>query len=255
MVKALIASVKKTVKIVASVKNTVKDIFVPPATSKQDLVSYARRRISRDANHVGYDEAEAIHDMKLVGMQEMRAVTVFTVKRAALKDKMKAELTGKRIDEDVVDAVTQGIDSTLHYTNTFEDFSVDASGAGKIFKATVMLKPDRDDPESSQVAMAISGAKFDVAKEVETYEEEEIPDYKEVEEIQMVPMSGLFGIGTYQKPMVVRKLQLMGTRKKRTPIFREKTFTKAKVEAVKKFLERKTCTQVMELHDSTDGES
>mmetsp|Transcript_104776 Transcript_104776/g.291797 ORF Transcript_104776/g.291797 Transcript_104776/m.291797 type:complete len:117 (+) Transcript_104776:461-811(+) len=109
-----------------------------------------------------------------------------------------------------------------------------------------MIKPDRGEDDSSQVAMAVSGAEFNAATEVETYEEEEVPVYQEVEEIQTVIQSGI--LGDYKVPKTVTKMQHMGVRKKRTPVFKQKTFTKAKLESIKRFLEGKTFGEVMLLY-------
>jgi len=229
---------------IASVIGDLKALIFPPPTSQQDLVQYATR-VSRDGRF-DYHDAEVINDMKLVGMKEMRAVTAFTAKRSVLKEKMVQELASKRVPNDVIAAIVEGISSVSKYTNSFEDFSVDSSGTGKIFKATVMLKPDREDDESAQVAMAVSGAAFNAATEVEAYEEDEVPVYQEVEELQTVVESGLFG--DYKVPKYVRKMQYMVIKKKRTPIFKQKHFTKAKLETIKKFLEAKTLGEVKLLY-------
>mmetsp|Transcript_100531 Transcript_100531/g.199695 ORF Transcript_100531/g.199695 Transcript_100531/m.199695 type:complete len:261 (+) Transcript_100531:48-830(+) len=235
---------------ISSYIDGIREVFWPPPTSQQQLLSYAQKATA--GTSFGYHDAEVINDMKMVGMEEMRAVTAFTAKRSVLKEKMSAELKAKRVPGDVIDAVVEGISSVSKYSNSFEEFVVDSSGTGKIFKATVMLKPDRDDDESSQVAMAVSGAQFNAAAEVQTYEEEEVPVFQEVEEIENVVETGY--LGDYKVAKTVKKMKHMGTKKKRTPIFKQKTFTKAKLESIKKFLEAKTFGEVKMLYGPSHDE-
>mmetsp|Transcript_40342 Transcript_40342/g.127016 ORF Transcript_40342/g.127016 Transcript_40342/m.127016 type:complete len:206 (-) Transcript_40342:55-672(-) len=193
-----------------------------------------------------HEEAEAICNMKLVGMEEIRAVTAFIAKRDMLSVKMQAELTAKRLPQDVIEAVNAGISGVSMYNNSFEDFCVDAGGTGKIFKATIMMKPDFEDDESVQVAMAISGAKFDAAREVEEYEQEVIPEYRTVDEVEEFTESGV--LGNYKVLRTVSKLKQVGTRTKRTPIFRKTAFTNASLAGIQKFLEGKTMGEVKLLY-------
>jgi len=240
---------------VAAVLQTLRSIIGPPVprppTSQQDLVGYAKRALS-DLSF-DYSDAEAINDMKLVGMKEMRAVTVFSAQRGVLKEKMEAELSAKRVPKDVIAAIVDNLAGVTKYTSSFEDFSVDSMGTGKIFKATVMLKPDPDEEDSSQVTMAVSGAQFDAATEVAEYEVEEVPEYKEVDDLRTVTETGLFG--DYKVTKTVKKMVHMGTRTKRTPVFKQKLFTKAKLESIKRFLEGKTLGEVKMLYaPAQDGQ-
>lgn len=230
---------------IAQIIDTIKNVVNPPPTSEQKLLNYAKKA-SREAGSLSYYEAEVINDMKLIGMQEMRAVTAFTAKKAVLKEKMQKELVAKRVPADVVEAIAAGVTSVSKYMNSLEDFTVDSSGTGKIFKATVMITPDRSDEESSQVAMAVSGAEFSAASTVDHYLEETVPVYQEIEEIETVIESGI--LGDYKVPKKVTKIQNLGTRTKKTPIFKEKSFTKAKLEAIKNFLEGKTLGEVKLLY-------
>lgn len=220
-------------------------------TPQQELVAYARR--SPRQRSMDYREAEVINRMQLVGMQELRAVTCFTMKRDMLEKKLINELLAKRLPQAAVDAITAEIDGVTAYSSAIEDFVVDSAGTGSIFKAVIKMKLDPQDNGSMQFAMAVSGAKFDAAREVEHYEEEEVPIFKEATNWEPRSESGTFW-GTKTKLVQTTHHVLVGSRKKRTPVFKQKTFTKADLEIVRQFLEEKTNAEVLQLHGEGLGD-
>ena len=87
-------------------------LFPPQPTVQQDLVAFAKKSPALRAD---YNTAEIIYQMQLVGLEELRAVTSFTIEKPFLAEKMKAELVAKKVTPDVIDAIT----SNLHL-NVFQ---------------------------------------------------------------------------------------------------------------------------------------
>ena len=219
-------------------------------TSKQDLVKYANRVIVERGNHMTYNDAEAINDMKVVGLKELRAVTAFTARPHMLETKLSLELQSRKVPEPVIKGIVSAVDSTPLYSNSFEEFAVDSDGSGFIFKATVMIKPSSQFENHSDVAVAVSGASFNAAKVIDHYDEEVIPQQKLVRVPKEFTESGFFG--DYKKIVYEEEYRTLDPIVKRTPIFKEKVITNAKLESIKNFLEAKTLGEVKRLYGSRD---
>ena len=136
-------------------------------TSKQDLVRYANRVIEERGNQMTYNDAEAISNMQVVGLKEMRAVTAFSAPPHMLEPKLSLELQSRKVPETVIKAVVAAVHLTSRYSNSFEEFAVDPDGSARIFKVTSMIKPSSDFPHHLDVALAVSGASFNAAKVVD----------------------------------------------------------------------------------------
>ena len=219
------------------------NFWMPPPTVEQDLVAFANNSPALKAD---YNTAEVINAMQLVGLKELRAVTSFSVHKTGVTQKVHAELAAKGVPPDVIKAITSNLETVTKYANSMEDFAVDSEGTGKIFKATVMMKPDADEQECVQVAMAVSGAEFNAAKVVDHYETEVIPQWVDEEHIKQYIESGFFG--DYKVLKSVIKKTFVGNHEKKTPVFKQHVFSKGKLETIKKFLEGKTLDEVKLLY-------
>ncbi|CAJ1389294.1 unnamed protein product [Effrenium voratum] len=214
----------------------------PPIGAKEQLVAYA----NNFKFPVGYQEAQIINEMKLVGLEEMRAVAAFECATSVLKEKMRAELVGKRVPEIVTDSILAGIEGVKKYTNSWEEFAVDPAGTGHIFKTTLIMSLNPQDDSQMQVAMAVSGAKFNAAKEVAYTNKETVPVYEpRVSYVQTIE-SGFFG--DYKVPRKIETQEQVGTRTLETPIFKERAFGKADLEVIKLFLEGKALNEAIVLY-------
>ena len=232
---------------VKEVRNELGLLFNPPPSAQQSLVAFAKKSPELK---MGYNEAEVINDMKLVGMKELRAVASFTIKKEFLSSKLQKELDAKGVPADIRDGIVEGVEGVSKYANSMEDFFVDSQGSAKIFKATVMMKEDPEAPEKIQLAMAVSGAKFEAAQVVSHYEEEKVPVYEREEVIETHTESGL--LGDYKVLKTVQRNKYVGDKVKKIPILKQHTFTKGKLETVQRFLEGKTLDQVKLLYGSDE---
>ena len=218
-------------------------------TCQQDLVQYAHRVIDERGNQMTYNDAAAINDMQVVGLNEMRAVTAFSAPPHMLENKLRLELESKKVPEPVIKAIVSAVESTPRYSNSFEDFAVDSNGSGFIFKVTAMIKASSDFENLSDVALAVSGASFNAAKVVDHYQEEVIPQHKLVSVPKEVTESGI--LGDYKKIVYVDEYKTLDPIVKKKPVFKEKVITKAKLESIKQFLEAKTLGEVKLLYGSS----
>ena len=221
-------------------------------TSKQDLVQYANRVTGARGNQMTYNDAEAINGMQVVGMKEFRAVTAFSIPPHMLGAKLKSVLKSKKIPDPAIEAIVNAVEFTPRYSDSFEDFEVDPDGSAYIFKVTAMIKPSSEFDNHSDVALAVSGASFNAAKVVDHYHEEVIPQHKLVSVPQDIWVNGFFD--NYKKTVFVDEYITLGCVVKKTPVFKEKVITPAKLESIKHFLEAKTLGEVKLLygpHDKT----
>ena len=101
--------------------------------------------------------------------------------------------------------------------------------------------------------MAISGAAFNAARVVERYEETKVPMWVEEDCIEQHVETGWFG--DYKVPNSVTTRKFIGNTVKKTPIFKQHVFSKAKLETTKKFLEGKTLDEVKLLYGNSEKRS
>lgn len=130
-------------------------------------MQYAHRVIDERGNQMMYNDAAAINDMQVVGLNEMRAVTAFSAPPHMLENKLRLELESKKVPEPVIKAIVSAVESTPRYSNSFEEFAVDPDGSARIFTVTSMIKPSKEFENHSDVALAVSGASFYAAKVVD----------------------------------------------------------------------------------------
>ena len=249
----LVLSAVAAVAAIVSPLRTILDFFASKEpTSQQDLVQYANR-VTR-GNQMTYNVAEAIRDIQVVGLNEMRAVAAFSAPPHMLETKLRLELQSKKVPEAVIKAIVAAVDSTPRYSNSFEEFEVDSDGSAHIFKVTAMIKPSSEFENHSDVALAVSGASFNAAKVIDHYETEIIPQHKLVSVPKEVTESGI--LGDYKKTVYVDEYRTLDPIVKKIPIFQEKVTTPAKLESIKKFMEAKTLGEVKLLYgpDKTASE-
>ena len=130
-------------------------------------MQYGNRVTGARGEQITYNDAEAISNMQVVGLKEMRAVTAFSAPPHMLEPKLRLELQSRKVPEPVIQAIVTAVESTPRYSNSFEEFAVDPDGSARIFTVTSMIKPSKEFENHSDVALAVSGASFYAAKVVD----------------------------------------------------------------------------------------
>ena len=106
--------------------------------------------------------------------------------------------------------------------------------------------PENPDGDLVSVAIAVCGASFDTAKEVEDVIEERVPMYRWETRIEQMRQDGIFD--TYYNDVAVQYQVQCGERVTKTPVFKKNKLTAEVVQDIQDYLEMQCLNEVKQIH-------
>eukprot|EP00439_Symbiodinium_sp_Y106_P046247 s1647_g5.t2 len=194
-------------------------------------------------------QARTVDMMELASMKKIQAVAIFKCHRKALAKKLQKSLVARDVPQKVIDDITCEVENIPEYNDYFNSFATDANGEGTMFKMKANIAPaDPENPDGNlvSVAIAVCGASFDTAKEVEDVIEERVPMYRWEMRIEQLRQDGIFD--TYYKDVPVQYQVQCGERVTKTPVFKKNKLTAEVVQDIQNYLEMQCLNEVKQIH-------